>query len=90
MYEIEFSSISLIDIAKLKKSEPICYKKLVKLLYELREHPYTGAGHPEPLKGTSVPTWSRRISDKHRLVYQIENERVKVLVLSVYGHYDDK
>lgn len=90
MYEIEFSSISLIDIAKLKKSEPVCYKKLVKLLDELREHPQTGTGHPEPLKGTSVQTWSRRISDKHRLVYQIENERVKVFVLSAYGHYDDK
>lgn len=28
--------------------------------------------------------------DKHRLVYKIEEEKITVLVLSAYGHYDDK
>lgn len=60
MYELEFSSLSLIGIAKLRKSDSSCYKKLEKLLEELKAHPQTGTGHPEVLKGTSVPTlWTR-------------------------------
>lgn len=90
MYEIEFSPNAIIGAAKLRKSEPIYFKKLGKLIDELREHPETGTGHPEPLKGTSVPTWSRKISAKHRLVYEIFESRVKVIILSAYGHYDDK
>lgn len=90
MYEIEFTSQALIDIAKLHKSEPTCFKKLGKLLEELKEHPTIGTGHPEQLKGTSIPTWSRKISSKHRLVYEVIEEKVKVFVLSTWGHYDDK
>ncbi len=90
MYNIEFSTEALLGVAKLKKSEPGCFNKLEKLLLELKEHPTTGTGHPEQLKGTSVPTWSRRISSKHRLVYKIEDDRVVVVILSTYGHYKDK
>ncbi len=34
--------------------------------------------------------YSRRISHKHRLVYQILEEKVIVLVLAAQGHYGDK
>ena len=33
---------------------------------------------------------SRRISRKHRLVYEIHDTEVIVLVLAAYGHYEDK
>ena len=66
------------------------YKKAVKLLEELQEHPQTGTGKPEQLKGDRAGQWSRRITDRHRLVYEIEEEQVMVLILSSYGHYDDK
>ncbi len=90
MYSLEFSSEALKGAARLRKSEPACFKKLEKLLEELRMHPMTGTGHPERLKGTSVPTWSRKISGKHRLVYEIEDDKVRVFILATYGHYDDK
>ena len=44
----------------------------------------------EPLSGDRAGQWSRRISQKHRLVYEIEETIVKVDVLSAYGHYEDK
>ncbi len=44
----------------------------------------------EDLGGDRLGQWSRRISQKHRLIYEIEEEVVKVAVLSSYGHYDDK
>lgn len=64
--------------------------KIDKLLDELREHPTTGTGKPEKLKHYAEPTWSRRITSKHRLVYRIEEEKIIVLVLSFWGHYGDK
>ena len=45
---------------------------------------------PEPLAGDRIGQWSRRISLKHRLIYEIEETVVRVDVLSAYGHYDDK
>lgn len=90
MYSIDYSQEALKGIDKLRKSEPGCYRKLDKLIRELQLHPMTGTGHPEPLKGTSVPTWSRKISSKHRLVYEIDGNNVKVYVLTAYGHYSDK
>ena len=63
---------------------------MLSLLDELEKHPETGTGKPEQLKYFDVPTWSRRISDKHRLVYQIKEKIVTILVLSAWGHYNDK
>jgi toxin YoeB len=65
-------------------------KKLQALLHELAEHPRTGTGKPERLGGNRTGLWSRHITDKHRLVYLIDNGKIVVLVLSVAGHYDDK
>lgn len=78
------------DIQFLKRNEPQAFIKVMKLIMELQEHPKTGTGHPKPLGGDRSGQWSRRITRKHRLVYEIEGERIIVLVLSAYGHYDDK
>lgn len=90
IYELVFSKVADVDLRRLKRNEPQAYKKAVKLLEELQEHPQTGTGKPEQLKGDRAGQWSRRITDRHRLVYEIEEEQVMVLILSSYGHYDDK
>jgi len=90
MYEIEYREQALLDIAKLKRDEPAAYKKVESFIQELKEHPKTGTGHPEPLKGKPEGRWSRQISKKHRLVYRIYETEVVVLVIAAYGHYDDK
>ena len=72
------------------KSEPKAYQKALKLIAELRDHPRTGTGHPEPLSGDRAGQWSRRITQKHRLIYEIHDTEVVVLVLTAYGHYEDK
>lgn len=90
LYKIEFTQIAIKTVSKYKKSNPVQYKKLVKLLNELMEHPRIGTGHPEPLKSGDSITYSRRISKNDRLIYDIYEEKVTVLVLTVEGHYDDK
>lgn len=90
MYKLEASNQAQNDIRKLEKSEPLAFKKVVKLLKELTEHPTTGLGHPEQLTGARAGQWSRRITKKHRLVYKIFETEVIVLIIASYGHYDDK
>lgn len=90
MYKISFTIEAEKDLALLKKNTPVAFKKVVKLLDELVEHPYTGTGHPKPLGSNKSGQWSRRITDKHRLVYEVIEKDIVVLVLSAYGHYDDK
>jgi toxin YoeB len=89
-YQIDFTPIAIRSISKYKKSNPVQYRKLVGLLEELLEHPRTGTGHPEPLKSGDSVTYSRRLSKSDRLIYDIYDERVTVLILSVEGHYGDR
>ena len=78
------------DLQRLKKNEPAAFKKAVKLINELMDHPKTGTGHPEPLKGLPEGRWSRQITKKHRLVYRIMEKEILILILTAYGHYGDK
>lgn len=90
IYNIDFiPSVSKV-IAKFKKSNPIFYKKLGKILADIQEHPRTGIGHPEPLKGGNSITYSRHITAHDRVIYDIHDESITVMVVEVEGHYNDK
>ena len=90
MYDIDYMPEAKADLQRLKKSEPTAFKKAVKLINELMEHPKTGTGHPEPLTGLPEGRWSRQITKKHRLVYRILEKEILILILTAYGHYGDK
>jgi toxin YoeB len=90
IYKIRFTQQAEEDILRLKKSEISSYNKLQKLLFELVEHPYTGTGKPEKMKYNYLECYSRRITDKHRLVYKVFDKEIQVLVISAYKHYKDK
>ena len=89
MYKISYTERAEKDLMALKRNEPKSFKKVKKLIDELVEHPTIGTGKPKQLSGDRAGQWSRRISDKHRLIYLIDKEKVVVLLLSAYGHYDD-
>ena len=89
-YVLEFTPVAVKTVAKYKKSNLNNYKKLVKLFEELMEHPRTGTGHPEPLRSGDSVTYSRRISKNDRLIYDVYDDKVSVLILTIEGHYDDK
>jgi len=89
-YTVDIKEQAQYDLKRLLKDEPKVYLKALKLIGELYEHPKTGLGRPEPLKGKPEGRWSREITKKHRLVYRIYETEVVVLVLAAYGHYEDK
>lgn len=90
MYTVIFSLQAQQDLQALKKSEPQAYKKARLLIEELAEHPKTGRGKPTLKKYDLEGLFARKITDKHRLVYAIDNETVRVDIVSAKGHYEDK
>lgn len=91
IYQVNFAKNIIFEIKKLEKSgDKIAFKKLYVFLEEVKINPKTGTGKPEQLKYYKIPTFSRRISEKHRLVYEVIEEELIVNILSVWGHYDDK
>ena len=77
-------------LAKWKKSNPQLFKKFRKIYHELMDHPRTGTGHPEALRGGNEITYSRHITAHDRIIYDIYDEEIYVLVVEVEGHYNDK
>ena len=59
--------------------------KLEKLFIEIQRTPFSGTGHPEPLTGDKSGKWSRHITEKDRLVYDIDGDIVNIY--SCKDHY---
>ncbi len=89
--EVRFSSLAIKQRDLLKRNgNTLAQKKISLLLEEIKNTPFIGTGHPERLKGYSVPTFSRKIDKKNRFIYSIQENETVIEVLSIWGHYDDK
>ena len=53
--------------------------RLLKLIEAVLRDPFEGVGKPEPLKYLDAGTWSRRITQEHRLVYLVRADRIDFL-----------
>jgi toxin YoeB len=63
------------------------HKNLCAILKEmLRDDPTTGLGKPEALRHNLTNFWSRRISQKDRLIYKFDDTRIYIFAIG--GHYD--
>jgi toxin YoeB len=60
-------------------------KKINHLIKDIKREPYDGIGKPEPLKYELAGCWSRRITDEHRLVYEIHD--AYIVIISCRYHY---
>ena len=54
-------------------------RRLLQLVRAVMDDPFTGIGKPEPLKFGLAGCWSRRLTQEHRLVYKIYDDRVAFL-----------
>jgi toxin YoeB len=73
-----------------KSGDKASIKKIEKILIELTQTPYMGIGQPEALKYELSGFWSRKINQKDRLIYKVEEDIVTVFVISAMGHYNSK
>ena len=50
----------------------------MRLIADIKEHPFTGLGKPEPLRYDYAGQWSRRIDQEHRLVYEVTGDTLTI------------
>ncbi len=62
-------------------------KRINLLLKDILRNGFQGLGKSEPLRGNLSGLWSRRIDEKNRLVFKMENDHIEIVQLR--GHYDD-
>jgi toxin YoeB len=85
-FPLDFSDQATEDITYHKKAgNKALLKKMLVLLEEISEHPFTGTGKPEALKHDLAGKWSRRINQEHRLIYEVKDNEIKIVALK--GHY---
>jgi toxin YoeB len=53
--------------------------RILELIEAILRDPFTGIGKPEPLKFVLAGCWSRRITQEHRLVYRVSENRIDFL-----------
>ena len=71
----------------MRKKDKKLHNALCKILKEMmRADPASGLGKPEPLKHNLSGLWSKRISQKDRLIYKFDNEYIYIFAIG--GHYD--
>lgn len=90
-YTLEFTQKAEEHLKEWQRSgQTKVLKKIIGILEELKEHPTTGTGKVEQLKGDYSGYWSRRIDKGARMIYAIHDEKVVVTIVSLKGHYGDK
>lgn len=53
--------------------------KALELIEAVLRDPFVGIGKPEPLKHVLAGTWSRRLTQEHRLVYLVNENKIHFL-----------
>ncbi len=87
MRNFNFDASVINDLKQWIKNNPQLVKKVLELLNDIDNDPFRGIGKPEALKYDFKGCWSRRITDEHRLIYEVyQNGDIKIL--SVHGHYN--
>jgi toxin YoeB len=54
--------------------------RVLDLVEAVMREPFTGIGKPEPLRHLGSNVWSRRITQEHRMVYLVRDERIDFLM----------
>lgn len=82
-----FSDIAWEDYTRWIDEDRKVMKKINTLLKDVERNPFDGLGKPEPLRNELSGYWSRRITEKHRLIYKVYED--KIYIIGCKGHYDD-
>ena len=79
MHSLEFDPAALEDLAWWVQHDRKKALRILWLIQETHADPFGGIGKPEPLKHELVGCWSKRIDDEHRLVYHVQEDKIRVL-----------
>ena len=82
---LEFDPAAFEDLAWWVEKDRKKALQISKLIKAVQREPFSGIGKPEPLKYELAGCWSRRIDHEHRLVYEVSDQKIKIL--SCRYHY---
>jgi toxin YoeB len=81
----EFDKNAQEDLQYFLKTDKKILKRIKELFEDIETNPFSGKGKPEALKYNLSGKWSRRITQEHRLVYEVNKNTV--IVYSCRYHY---
>ncbi len=76
---LEFDPLAFEDLAWWVQQDRKIALRLIKLIKEVQRTPFSGTGKPEALKHELSGCWSRRIDQEHRLVYEVKDDKIRIL-----------
>ena len=79
MRSLEFDPAAFDDLAWWVQHDRKKALRIIRLIQETQTDPFGGIGKPEPLKHELAGCWSKRIDEEHRLVYQVGEDRIRLL-----------
>jgi toxin YoeB len=83
--EAVFLAQFLEDLMYWVKTDRKAALRVLELVAAVVQDPFSGIGKPEPLKFEFAGCWSRRLTQEHRLVYEVS--KVQVRFLQARYHY---
>ena len=84
--KLSITSSALEDLEAWSTTNPKL-SRIIRLIAETTRTPRTGTGKPERLKHLGGEVWSRRITEKDRLIYDIQQDAI--IIIACRFHYDD-
>ena len=75
--EAVFQSQFLEDLIYWVNTDRNTTLRVLELVHAVPQDPFTGIGKPEMLKFGLAGLWSRRITQEHRLVYQVSQAQIR-------------
>ena len=85
--DIQFTPTGWAEFQELMKMDRKLFIRTLGLIDAISRDPFAGIGKPEPLKHQLAGCWSRRINERHRIVYRMDGPAV--VILSCIYHYGD-
>jgi toxin YoeB len=76
---LEFDLAAFEDLAWWVEQNRNKALRIINLIKDVQRDPFRGIGKPEPLKHELKGCWSRRIDKEHRIVYQVTDEKIRIL-----------
>jgi len=76
---LEFDTAAFEDLAWWIQQDRNKALRVVNLIKDVQREPFKGIGKPEPLRHEFKGCWSRRIDQEHRLIYQVTEDKIRIL-----------
>jgi len=67
------------DLAHWIRTDRKTALRVLDIIEAVIRDPFLGIGKPEPLKYLMAGAWSRRLTEEHRVVYLVSNDRIDFL-----------